>query len=130
MSIISDRRKAIAQRLRERVQPIPAKPRRTAPAEYTNDRRAGRTHPEKREVRDRQHPLYNMQAGPGYMIKANERHPMNRNDRRRQGQIRPKQKRLRKSRALYPSIVTAEDSHKRLMKALLPTANERKARSI
>jgi hypothetical protein len=128
MSIISDRRKAIAKARRGGKPVAAAEPVR--PTGYENAARAGKTQPGRIEIRDRKHPKFNLEVRPGYMVKMNERVPMNRADRRRQGQIRPKPRQLRKSRALYPSIVTAEASHKRLIQHLLPTPNQRKAQAL
>lgn len=49
---------------------------------YSNARRAGRTHPEKREVRTREHSKFSVETAPGYRVLLNERVKPNRQYRR------------------------------------------------
>lgn len=49
---------------------------------YENDRRAGKTHPDRREVRYRGDKGFCERLGPGYMVRADQRYVANRADRR------------------------------------------------
>lgn len=113
MSILSDRRKALLDRLRGDA-PAEAASNHPTYTGYSNDRRAGRTHPEKRELRDERHPKFAIEISHGYKVRADYRVAENRADRRRHHRGQPVVATSPRSRALYPSIKANPESHARV----------------